>query len=551
MSIGVCNHRRSQSSSVVIEYAMSQFLLNAISNYTRAAGRWCSRLVTAGAAVAFLGGCAVTESTLIDASSPRACDSDAGSYYLSKTVFEVLVTSDVDTNKNLDPKKHRPTLDGTGSAAKPTPETAYKTTEPLASDKMLISVNSRVVADRSRGYCLDFLASPTAEEAIHVDRDNNGVLAKITTDSKDRSADILKNIIKTVLIAGASDDMDGSRFRADETDLKPRLGQVFKAAYDPLNLDQANLINQTLRQHGFCLVIEDQSFDHHVHSIQDYCDNPLGHHSREKALDKSAGYVGDGPMVQHVRGVLYRPRVAYNYYLFVKRGNAWKLRKSVTVNLENRAPVLALQIDRAFFTNRKTAMTFDQGALLNVRVEKGSELAGFVEVPLTLAQGIAALPANIVKVKIDVTNQRSTLIKAQDDLLKAQRDYNADVLRLQAAQGAPPGTPRNDSAYVPAGGVIAFPQKTATHTAPAAEPPPPPIAGMRSDPGTRTETGARSTAAPPPDARCQAPCLQRGFSAPSCQRYCGCYSQCQVASGTPSAQQQSSTCVRYCEGFLP
>lgn len=530
-----------------------------MSKRTPVAGRWWSRLIVAITGVALLGGCAMTESTLIDAGGVRPCDSDAGSYYLSRTVFEVLVTSDLDGNKDLDPTKHKPKNTGTAAAPQLDPLTTYRTTEPLASFKtdnrptsndMLISVNSRVVADKGRGYCLDFVASPTAEEAIHVDRDNNGVLTKITTDSKDRSADILKNIIKTVLIAGAADDLGGSGFRADETDLKPRLGQVFKAAYDPLNVAQANLINHTLRQHGFCLVIEDQSFNHHVHSMQDYCDSPLGHQSREKALDKSAGFVGDGPMVQNARGVLYRPRVAYNYYLFVKRGNAWRLRKSVTVNLENSSPVLALGIDRAFFTTRKTAVTFDQGALLNVRIDKGSELASFVEVPLTLAQGVAALPANVVKVKIDVTNQRSTLIKAQDDLIAAQRAYNADVLLLRAAQGAP-GGPRSDGGYVPAGGEIVFPQKTATGTVPAAELPPSVIPGMRSDPGTRTTTGARSTAAPPPDARCQTPCQQRGYSAPSCQRYCGCYSQCQVASGTPSPQQQRNACVSYCEGFLP
>lgn len=505
--------------------------------------RWLSGIMVVASSL-LLGACSMTESTLIDAGGKQPCDSDTGSYYLSKTMFEVLVTSDSTTDQKLHPQ--RPPTTG-GSGAKNDGSASATTPDALFSSKKLISVQAKAVADRGRGYCLDFLASPTAEEAIFVGREN-GLLQKITTDARDRSADILKNIIKTVLLATSADEMGGGN-RSDESDAPLQPKQLFKGTYDPLNPEQANLINQTLRQHGFCLVIEDQTFDHHTNSIHDYCDRPLGHHSREKALDKSSDFESLAPSVQRARGILYRPRVAYNYYLYVKRGNGWKLRKSVTVNLENTSPVIALGIDRAFFTTRKTAITFDQGVLVNVRVEKGSELAGFVEVPLTLAQGVAALPANIVKVKIDVTNQRSTLIAAQDALLAQQIAYNRDVANYQSQVGQ--SGERSDTSGQPqisGGDEFAFPAPGSSNRSDTGAP-----ALAQRTAASRIALGATplTPAVTQAIGRCTEACKANGLAADQCPRYCACFVPCRPVADPSRLQQAKNACVNYCAAYLP
>jgi hypothetical protein len=132
----------------------------------------------------------------------------------------------------------------------------------------------------------------------------------------------------------------------------------------------------------------------------------------------------------------YRPRLPYNYMLLVKKNKqvagGWELRgSSETVMLENGSPVFSVPIDRTFFTTRETALAFDDGVLQDVSIKKGSELLGFVQLPLAVAQTVAALPASILQVKIDGTNNRHKLIKAQPDLLAAHQSYATSLRAYQ------------------------------------------------------------------------------------------------------------------------
>ena len=123
-------------------------------------------------------------------------------------------------------------------------------------------------------------------------------------------------------------------------------------------------------------------------------------------------------------GIIYRPRKAYLVNLFGKRDpkglEPWLMIQSQQVAFENLSPVFSIGIDRALFAERRTAMIFDDGALKTVCTTKGSEILGFIEVPLEVVRSVVALPSQILKVDMDEVRNRTKLNQAQAEVLKLQ-----------------------------------------------------------------------------------------------------------------------------------
>lgn len=378
-------------------------------------------LLASGAAG--LSACSMASSSHLinsDLASDR-CSSDVGGYYLSKSYLTVNVVSD----------KGTPKLD---------------------------SIIVTPKADRDHGYCLDFLASPTSHDTFVVAKTDDFLLQKITSKADDQSTQIVKNISQAVFVALSGLPQD------------PRAGDwaetvsLFKGQYDPFDSAQAAIVNDGLKDTGFCLVLEDPERGVPVGAGR-FCDNPFIQTRREAALAASSQPVAHKHrFTSYTRGVLYRPRLAYTLYLFKNQRSGrrlpghWQLWQSATVYLENQAPILSVGVDRTYFAQRETTLLFQDGMLQDINIDKGSELANFSEIPLEIAGSLSKLPSNIVQAKINVTNKRENLIKAQDALLQQQRLLAKDRGELRTAvdaanaAGASVGNP---------GGAVAPPQEKA------------------------------------------------------------------------------------------
>lgn len=370
----------------------------------------------------FFTGCSMANSRLLDDEPGRTCHSTAGQYHLPLSFIKIQINE----------------LEEQGST-KP----AY----------YINDITASVKADPDNIYCLDFLASPTSEDTFMVKKEPSGVLARITSDAQDKSQDIFSNLIRTLFIGISENPTFGENYaQAKALGPSPRLGATkrFEAEWDPFNTARAAVINDAIRAFGFCLVL-DGTIDQRYPSIQDYCDHPTRYTSREAMLLKANAdqriLVGrnrppldDEEMRRwfprpFASGIYYRPRIPYKYSLYVKKNRqvpgGWLLRGSATVMLENRSPVLSVGIDRAFFATRTTTLVFEEGTLRDIEIKKGSELAGFVNIPLQIAQSIAALPTNIIQVKIDATNNEGQLIAAQTALLEAERQRTQQLMDLE------------------------------------------------------------------------------------------------------------------------
>src|SRR5262249_33614448 len=140
-------------------------------------------------------------------------------------------------------------------------------------------------------------------------------------------------------------------------------------------------------------------------------------------------------------GLLYRPRIAHKVVLMSKGDpggrDRWVPYLTKRVEMPNISPVLSFGIQRALFTNRVTTVYFDQGVLTDVSVNKGSELLGFVSIPLVVAKAVVAVPAQIIQFRILDTQNQTALLNAQGQLIQAVTDYQAAVTASNNAGGTP------------------------------------------------------------------------------------------------------------------
>ena len=343
--------------------------------------------------------CSMAGSTLLDAANPSGCSGNLGPYYLSRSLLSVEVkkyTPNSDKIPGQDENRHQLRLEG-----------IYRE------------------ADPSRMYCLDYLQALTSDDLIRVWRSDQGLLRKISSDANDQSAYIVKSVIATIFTA-----ISGLAISPDADERAAAFGEtgdevvVFSAKFDPTNRERLAVINQQLRSYGFCLLTSAQFQLSSATSPDDpqaYCENPLGFlkgRPEPRPLARKALDISDG--------VVYRPKLPYEVYLLQRAHNApnprgariWHTTKRKVVLIENESPAIAARIDRTFFAQRTATLEFDSGVLTKVQIQKEAELLNIVEIPLQIAESIAALPATLIQLRIDQTIGQTRLVNAEKDLMR-------------------------------------------------------------------------------------------------------------------------------------
>jgi hypothetical protein len=71
-----------------------------------------------------------------------------------------------------------------------------------------------------------------------------------------------------------------------------------------------------------------------------------------------------------------------------------------------------------------------------IHIEKPSEIAGFVKIPLDLSQKIADIPKGILSARVDYVTSQNDLLTQQANVLSGQAKLIKAQQDLQAAQQA-------------------------------------------------------------------------------------------------------------------
>ena len=333
-----------------------------------------------------------------------ACRSSAGGYYLPKVLVRLSVS---------------PT--GTGRGFKLDHDTP----------------TFQTVADRRhQPYCLDYLASPTSKDVIAVERGTNGLLLKVVSNAEDRSTEIALKLIDTAALFTKA----GLRARTLESAGATETADLTFDPFDPYEMTEAN---RALRRFGFCVYIENHSFPDGPINPQKWCSDP----DQERYVNPYNVMLATTPVTPEAvnNGILYRPNATHKLVIR-RRGNPgsrepWALFMTKHMEMPNVSPIFSIGVKRALFATRNTELTFANGVLTNIKIDKTSELENFSRIPLALAQAIVRLPTEIVQLRIDDTtnatnlaNKEMALSAALAELSKTRAD-NPQVPVIPDRQG--------------------------------------------------------------------------------------------------------------------
>jgi hypothetical protein len=373
-------------------------MIGAVSTRFKLAGLAAFAIVAAGCT-------GVVETSDLTVQADGRCTSGLGSYKLSKTYVRLKVTQDVDV---LNPDNIMPYV--------------------------LETIGFEKRADDRFSYCLDYLASPFSDDDIQVKRSTDTSASKqllriITSKAVDKTALIVRKLIRAIFI-GLSQNANFSDGRSlVVSNDKVKRVQAADLQFDPFDPVEVSEINGRLRQLGFCMVLEDYTFDRRRANPSSYCSNPRGIMRSHPSV--AARIVAEQqPLTPKVvEGVYYRPLATYMLSIFVKDDpggpDAWRLAKTQAVQLENVSPVIALGVDRALFAERRTTLVFDDGVLIQTCISKNSEIEGAIQIPLDVVYGLVALPSQIMQVQIETANLNSEVIKAENNVIQAQKSLIA------------------------------------------------------------------------------------------------------------------------------
>jgi hypothetical protein len=378
-------------------------------DFIRRKWRSSARMAMFACLAATLAACAMIGSEPLTQVEGYQCESGAGAYFLPKTLLQL----DVVESGGADP--------------------IYT-----------LKVRSRRVADPRFGFCLDYLARASGDDVVTIKKYKDAqILGEVATDALDQSRFILQTLIQTAFVVASGNP----KFPAYGADRAFRDGNeliVLKAEVDPFDAERTAEVNQTLKDFGFCLALPGVSFEPGRQTPDAYCESPLKTIQHTGAPDLSYRHVSSEGLIEKGRrrgegGVFYRPRLPHPVQVMVRdnpKVPKWRLGIATIVKMENVAPIINVDIDRTYFAQRKTHLKFNEGMLSNVCVKKGSELLAVSYIPLQVVQSIVALPGEILKVRINDTNNQAALVKTEKELLRVQREQIA-FLKNEAATTAP------------------------------------------------------------------------------------------------------------------
>lgn len=253
-------------------------------------------------------------------------------------------------------------------------------------------LDPEIVPDNSRLYRFDYHASALSEDTLNVQIGPNGLLKKIDSSTEDKSGQIILKLAEIAKEAAKAAIAFPGGVGAGEADF----------IFSPEDVQQINQRIKVIAPGGPQMVI----------------DPPV--------LSQSSSIETD-----HRDGVCFRPKLAHTLTFF----DGGVPVETHTLLMPNGAPILELPIKRAAFVKKITNVTFEDGILTEVHLEKPSEGLACMEIPLAIAKDIASLPAELIQLKINYNNQNAELSNAEKNAIDA-------AIARQAAAATPiPSTP--------------------------------------------------------------------------------------------------------------
>ena len=83
------------------------------------------------------------------------------------------------------------------------------------------------------------------------------------------------------------------------------------------------------------------------------------------------------------------------------------------IYLPNKSPIIAFDITRPAFTKKVTKLTFANGVLTEVYLNKPSELLAGLKIPTEIIKAVAGMPLELLQFRVNYAEEYNKLLQAQ------------------------------------------------------------------------------------------------------------------------------------------
>jgi len=245
-------------------------------------------------------------------------------------------------------------------------------------------VETIIVPDESEFFLLDYNQSSLSSDILTVQLTTDGLLRKVDTAVEDKSGEVIVKLVE--------------------------LGkQVAKALIFPTSTSVGESP----------IIIRDLIFS--LSDLSDVNSQLLKIKPENFKIDLkpmvSLSSSNEGGDNKSSSGICFRALMPYSLKFF--DGEA--VIEQRILLLPDGSPKICMPIERAVFVRKVTNLTFDRGILTEVHIEKPSEVLGFMDIPVSIAKAIASMPAELIQLKINYSNQEKDLADARKAELEAKQ----------------------------------------------------------------------------------------------------------------------------------
>lgn len=223
-------------------------------------------------------------------------------------------------------------------------------------DEPVLTIDKYQTADKSRPYYLSYNENALSDENVCIDRTKEGLLRRVYFGARDRTSDILLDLVQILAPSNASKELAETPSRRRSCS-----GTVVSEWMDPYDEVALAGFNRRLCN----LRIEIPQFREEATALQ----------------------------VCPRNAVCFSTGSTLNAYL---RGNDGTILDTKSESVNSARDIGWITVRGATFNKRITMLDFVDGALTTMRVRKDSETLGLAEFPLKAVERVLAVPGNAI-----------------------------------------------------------------------------------------------------------------------------------------------------------
>lgn len=238
-----------------------------------------------------------------------------------------------------------------------------------------------------------------------------GLLSGATGQGKDETADIILSLTNALAARrGGSGDL-GIKSTAKLFGAPCPAGRASRLT--DFSTKANNSLNEALLKFNLKLELSPDNTEPKAASvIQSVCTA-----ISSKRCSDAEPYPGeDKETYRAANGLVYRRDLPYLVNLTDTTDSSRVL--NAQVQMPNRSPTELVRFPTGAFTTVSYAVSFDQGMLTSVAATRPSEVLGFAKIPYDVAVALVRIPAEILKLRVDVKTQKVSLAEKDLALIK-------------------------------------------------------------------------------------------------------------------------------------